>query len=64
MVKKGSFYGYNQLHADVLNLTDPEEIPNNLRACSVTKKNVGNLLLTPIHCASINPNDEFLKRLL
>jgi hypothetical protein len=41
LVKKGNFYGYNQLHADVLNLTDPDKIPDNLKKPSVTKKNTG-----------------------
>ena len=31
---------------------------------SATKKTTGSYLLTPIHCACINPNHEFLAKLL
>ena len=60
LVKKGYFYGYNQLHADVLNVTDASKLPDTLKKPSVTKRNVGQMILTPIHCAAINPNPEVL----
>ncbi|CAF1193546.1 unnamed protein product [Rotaria sordida] len=61
-IKDNAFYGFNNLHHQVL-LFDNEDLTIN-RAASVTKKARDNFHLTPIHCAAINPNSKYLKQLL
>ena len=56
-------YGFNQTHYEVLTLTDPTKLTQ-IKRPSAIKKNIGQMIITPIHCASINPNEEILKALL
>ncbi|CAF3862176.1 unnamed protein product [Adineta steineri] len=61
-IKDNTFYGFNNLHHQVL-LFDGEDLTIN-RATSVVKKTKDNFQITPIHCAAINPNSKYLKQLL
>ncbi|CAF0960955.1 unnamed protein product [Adineta ricciae] len=61
-VKENTFHGFNALHHQVL-LYDNEDITIN-RVASVVKKTRENSMITPIHCAAINPNSKYLKQLL
>ncbi|CAF4280548.1 unnamed protein product, partial [Rotaria magnacalcarata] len=61
-IKDNSFYGFNNLHHQVL-LFNNEDLTIK-RAASVIKKAKDNFHLTPIHCAAINPNSKYLKQLL
>jgi hypothetical protein len=63
LIKKGGMYGYNQTHAEVLTLTDVNQLTT-IKRPSAIKKTVGTMLITPVHCAAINPNADFLKVLL
>ena len=56
-------YGYNFLHKDVLTKTT-EDLPATIRADSVRKKPGNQSMMTPLHCACINPNKKYLERLL
>ncbi|XP_045173685.2 poly [ADP-ribose] polymerase tankyrase-like [Mercenaria mercenaria] len=60
---KDSFSGFGYLHKDVL-LFDKEELRQTILAASVKKKPWDNKSITPLHCAAINPNVAYLKRLL
>ncbi|CAK63631.1 unnamed protein product (macronuclear) [Paramecium tetraurelia] len=60
---KGHMYGFNQVHVDVLNYTSASRI-GNIKKPSATKKSGGTYLVTPIHCAAINPNHACLQKLL
>ncbi|CAD8085273.1 unnamed protein product [Paramecium sonneborni] len=60
---KGHMYGFNQVHVDVLNYTNSSRI-GNIKKASATKKSGGIYLITPIHCAAINPNHSCLQKLL
>lgn len=51
-------WGFNQLHADVL--SEDAKLEKVLKQ-SVTKKANTNKNITPIHCASINPDASYLK---
>ncbi|XP_066280586.1 poly [ADP-ribose] polymerase tankyrase-like isoform X1 [Branchiostoma lanceolatum] len=62
MAEKGGGYGFNQLHKEVL-LFDKQELTT-FRAVSVKKKPYGNQVMTPLHCAAINPNPKYLQKLL
>lgn len=62
LFKRGG-YGYNKLHQEVLTLTDPSELTP-FKKTSTIKKTLGKAIVTPIHCAAINPNPEILKSLL
>ncbi|XP_078592750.1 poly [ADP-ribose] polymerase tankyrase-like isoform X2 [Branchiostoma floridae x Branchiostoma japonicum] len=62
MAGKGGGYGFNQLHKEVL-LFDKQELTT-FRAVSVKKKPYGNQVITPLHCAAINPNPKYLQKLL
>lgn len=57
-------YGFNPVHIEVLNAENDEDLKCKLRANMCTKKPFGNDLVTPIHCACINPNVKYLKTLL
>ncbi|CAF3953663.1 unnamed protein product, partial [Rotaria magnacalcarata] len=61
-IKDNMFHGFNYLHHQVL-LYDNEDIKIN-RAASAIKKTRANFMITPIHCAAINPNAKYLKQLL
>ncbi|CAF0916058.1 unnamed protein product [Rotaria sp. Silwood1] len=61
-IKDNIFHGFNYLHYQVL-FYDNEDITIN-RAASVIKKTRANFMITPIHCAAINPNVKYLKQLL
>ena len=61
-IKKGG-WGYNFLHDQVLNLKDPKKMQA-FKRVSVTKKTIGGAVITPIHCAAINPNAKFIETLL
>ncbi|XP_052057851.1 poly [ADP-ribose] polymerase tankyrase-like isoform X2 [Mytilus californianus] len=56
-------HGYNFLHIDVLTKTT-EDLPATIRADSVRKKPGDQSMMTPLHCACINPNKKYLERLL
>ncbi|XP_052767208.1 poly [ADP-ribose] polymerase tankyrase-like isoform X2 [Mya arenaria] len=60
---KESSSGFGYLHKDVL-LFDKEELRSSILAASVKKKPYDNKSITPLHCAAINPNVAYLKRLL
>ncbi|CAD8092465.1 unnamed protein product [Paramecium sonneborni] len=62
-MERGHMYGYNQVHVDVLNYTNATRI-GNIKKPSATKKTIGLYLITPIHCAAINPNHSCLQKLL
>ncbi|CAK85722.1 unnamed protein product (macronuclear) [Paramecium tetraurelia] len=62
-LEKGHMYGFNQVHVDVLNHTSASRI-GNIKKVSATKKTVGMYLITPVHCAAINPNHACLKKLV
>lgn len=55
--------GYNFLHKDVLTMTT-EDLPATIRADSVRKKPSDQSMMTPLHCACINPNKKYIERLL
>ncbi|CAF0863254.1 unnamed protein product [Adineta ricciae] len=61
-IKDNAFYGFNNLHHQVL-LFNGEELTVT-RAASVLKKTKENFQITPIHCAAINPISKYLKQLL
>ena len=56
--------GFNAVHIEVLNVDNDADLKCMLRANMCTKKPFANDLVTPIHCASINPNVKYLKTLL
>jgi len=64
-------YGFNKVHLEVLTAKQPDLVLSVPKA-SLTKKNVGfsrsnrnqQGLITPLHCACINPNVEFIKAIL
>ena len=56
-------YGYNHIHAQVLTLKDASLL-GQVKKASALKKTQGTMLITPVHCAAINPNAEFLAALL
>ena len=60
---KRSGFGYNFLHEEVLVLDDPSKL-SDIKKVNCTKKPVGEAIITPIHCACINPNPKFLEALL
>ncbi|CAD8087427.1 unnamed protein product [Paramecium primaurelia] len=62
-LERGHMYGFNQVHVDVLNHTSASRI-GNIKKASATKKTVGLYLITPIHCAAINPNHSCLQKLV
>jgi hypothetical protein len=57
-------HGFNAVHVEVLKANNDAELACQLRANMCTKKPFSNDLITPIHCASINPNVKYLKTLL
>jgi ankyrin repeat protein len=57
-------HGFNALHSEVLKADMNEDLQCQLRANMCTKKPYSNDFITPIHCASINPNVKYLKTLL
>jgi hypothetical protein len=57
-------HGFNAVHIEVLRVDNDAELTCQLRANMCTKKPFANDLITPIHCASINPNVKYLKTLL
>jgi len=62
LFKRGG-YGYNKLHEEVLTIDDPSKL-SPFKKTSTMKKTLGGQIITPIHCAAINPNAEILKSLL
>lgn len=62
LFKRGG-YGYNKLHEEVLTLDDPTKLTP-FKRVSTMKKTLGDKIITPIHCAAINPNPDILKSLL
>ncbi|KAF8788729.1 Poly [ADP-ribose] polymerase tankyrase like protein [Argiope bruennichi] len=56
-------YGFGNLHRDVL-VYDRQPLSPHYKAASVTKKTQGNARITPLHCAAINPNPQYLTALL
>lgn len=55
-------YGFNELHKQVL-LNDKQPLKP-FKAISVKKKGLDNKDVTPLHCACINPNENYLKELV
>ena len=62
LFKRGG-YGFNKLHEEVLTLDDSTKL-SPFKKTSTMKKTLGKHIVTPIHCAAINPNTEILKSLL
>ena len=62
LFKRGG-YGFNKLHEEVLTLDDPSKL-SPFKKTSTMKKTLGAHIVTPIHCAAINPCTEILKSLL
>ncbi|KAK3092730.1 hypothetical protein FSP39_006660 [Pinctada imbricata] len=60
--QKNGGYGFNELHKKVLQY-NTEDLGNVL-AASARKKPFANAMMTPIHCACINPNAKYLEKLL
>lgn len=58
-VKNGGF-GFNQLHLEVLGNAPLSPF----KKVSVTKKPIENFLVSPLHCAAINPDPKYLEALL
>jgi len=64
-------YGFNKVHEEVLTAKKPQLL-SEVGKTSLTKKNVTSMgskggslgLITPLHCACINPNPEFLRVIL
>lgn len=55
-------YGIGNLHKEVLSFDRQPLTP--FKAVSVTKKAIQNAKITPLHCACINPNPQYLSQLL
>ncbi|XP_054722688.1 LOW QUALITY PROTEIN: uncharacterized protein LOC129232581 [Uloborus diversus] len=55
-------YGFGNLHKEVLTFDRQQLSP--FRHVSVPKKAIGNARITPLHCAAINPNPQYLTTLL
>lgn len=55
-------YGFNFLHKEVLLNTNEPLTP--FKSVSVVKKETYNDRITPLHCAAINPNPDYLASLL
>ncbi len=53
---------YSQEHYSLL--TGDFPVLNQLKKHCIIKQNDGNNFCAPIHCAAINPNTDFLKKLL
>ncbi|GFY74230.1 poly polymerase tankyrase [Trichonephila inaurata madagascariensis] len=60
-VDKGG-YGFNNLHKEVL-VNDRQPL-SAFKSVSVIKKALCNARITPLHCAAINPNPQYLTALL
>ncbi|GFT42008.1 poly polymerase tankyrase [Nephila pilipes] len=60
-LEKGG-YGFNNLHKEVL-VNDRQPL-SSFRPVSVIKKAQLNAKITPLHCAAINPNPQYLTALL
>ncbi|RNA01264.1 poly(ADP-ribose) polymerase pme-5-like [Brachionus plicatilis] len=57
-------HGFNSVHIEVLKAENGADLNCQLRSNQCTKKPFANDFITPIHCASINPNVKYLKTLL
>ena len=57
-------YGFNFLFEEALLKEKASELTPGIKKISVTKKALGNSIITPLHCAAINPNVEILQALL
>ncbi len=62
MFNKRGGWGYNNLHYQALAFNGEEM--EKFKPVSARKKTIGNMSLTPIHMACINPNPKYLKTLL
>lgn len=62
IVKRGGF-GFNKLHEEVLTAKSDKDLTE-FKATSVTKKTMTRHMVSPIHCACINPNPDILEKLL
>lgn len=60
-VDKGG-YGFNNLHKEVL-VNDRQPL-SSIKSASVIKKAQFNARITPLHCAAVNPNPQYLTALL
>ncbi|CAD8139697.1 unnamed protein product [Paramecium pentaurelia] len=54
-------YGFNYLHHDALDDNFNTYKLDQIKKISITKKTQNDYLITPIHCACINPSEQFLK---
>ena len=61
-LNKQGGYGFGPLHEQVLQANNLKDLPE-FKRVSVTKK-PNEHILTPLHCACINPNGEILNKLL
>ena len=61
-LKRGGF-GFNFLHDEVLNKNDPNNLSPFKKASCTKKTYIGESVITPIHCAAINPNPKILEAL-
>ncbi|CAD8053289.1 unnamed protein product [Paramecium sonneborni] len=57
-------YGFNYLHHDVLDDNFSTYKLDQIKKISITKKTQNDYLITPIHCACINPSENWLKYLM
>jgi len=57
-------YGFSKYHLESLTLSEGEKMSDIRTYTSTTKKAVGNLKVTPMHCAAINPAKEFLANMI
>ena len=61
-IKRGG-WGFNHLHEEVLKAKTSRGL-SEFKRTNTTKKNTMVNIITPIHCAAINPHGEILKALL
>ncbi|CAD8137177.1 unnamed protein product [Paramecium octaurelia] len=57
-------YGFNYLHHDAFGDNFSTYKLAQIKKISITKKTSNDFLITPIHCACINPSEQFLKYFL
>ncbi|KAJ1547766.1 Protein tanc2, partial [Nowakowskiella sp. JEL0078] len=63
ILEKIQHSGFNDLYREALILEAGESF-SNFRTVSVLKKCTGNFSISPLHCAAINPNVEFIEKLI
>lgn len=53
-------YGYNKFHLEALTAERAEDL-SQFKKMNLMKKTMGERIVTPMHCAAINPNVEILR---